>query len=448
LANNPALDIETIRRCPSCGRGLGAAEICPVCSVKRTSDNSDTIVFLSPLRDFSSDYAMPRQTNDDENLEFEDFQAGELSLGDYLLYQLKTESTSIQFRIAEHLVSSLDEKGFLTIPLSEVARFFHVPVEDVVEVKQMIQSCDPIGVGSENSIEAMQIQLEALAETQDIPALVKELVANYMEDLLHRKYEDIIMETGATMDEIIEATEFIAANLTPFPANAVYGNVRIPVEDTGAAYHQPDAIIRFLNNDPNNGLSVEVVMPYVNQIFVNPGFKKAIADAPEVKREKWEEDYNRASLLVKCLQQRAVTIVRLIQYLVDFQKEFILKGEKHLIPLTRAKVSQILDVHESTISRAVAKKTIQFPDGKIVPLSAFFSRNMSVRCALKEIVAHENQPLSDSKIVIALQKRGYNVARRTVAKYRMMEGILPAHLRKLGTDEQPTTEFAIHSAAW
>ena len=155
---------------------------------------------------------------------------------------------------------------------------------------------------------------------------------------------------------------------------------------------------------------------------------------------------NRASLLVKCLQQRSVTIVRLMQYLIDFQKEFILKGEKHLIPLTRAKVSTILDVHESTISRAVAKKKIQMPDGRIIPLSTFFSRNMSVRCVLKEIIENEDEPLSDNKLAKELASKGYKVARRTVAKYRMMEGILPAHLRKTMKDEYKTTSLAVHAA--
>lgn len=447
LANNPALEIETTRRCPSCGRELSGSETCPVCSVKKTAEDSDTVVFLSPLKEFSSDYSTPRVSKTNDELEYEDFQASELTLGEYLLDQLRNDCTPQQLEIAEHLISSLDDKGFLTVNLFEIARFFHTTTDVIAEVKARLQHCNPIGIGSQNSIEAMQVQLQVLSLEHDVPELVDMIVNHFMEELLHRRMDEIMLNTDATSDEISEAVEFIAANLTPFPANAAIGNVRIPVKETSETYYRPDAVVRFINNNPENGLSVEVVMPYVNRILVNPEFKTAITDAPAVKKEKWEGDLNRASLLVKCLQQRAVTMVRLMQYLVDFQKEFILKGDRFLIPLTRAKVSKILDVHESTISRAVAKKTIQLPDGKIIPLSTFFSRNMSVRFVLKEIIAEEEQPLSDSKLVLALKEKGYSVARRTVAKYRMMEGILPAHLRKKMTDGQHTTGFTIRAAA-
>jgi RNA polymerase sigma-54 factor len=447
LANNPALEIEEIRRCPSCGRELGFSEICPVCSVKKSDENSDTIVFLSPLKDLSFDYSSPRATNDEEDLDYEDFQVGELSLSEYLLYQLQTECTPIQLEIAEHLISSLDEKGFITIDLEGVAKFFHTGVEEIKDVKAKLQRCDPIGIGSKDSIEAMQIQLQVLESQREVPPLVTVIVNEFMYELLHRQIDEIMLNTDATMDEIADVMEFIAANLTPFPGNAATGNVRTPVKVLDAGYYRPDAIIRFINNSPSNGLSVEVVMPYVNHILVSSDFKKAIEDAPPIKKEKWENDLSRASLLVKCLQQRAVTMVRLMQYLVDFQKAYILKGERFLIPLTRAKVSKILDVHESTISRAVAKKTVQLPDGRIIPLSTFFSRNMSVRCVLKDIIAQEDQPLSDSKLVLALKEKGYDVARRTVAKYRMMEGILPAHLRKTMTDGQQSTGLAIRAEA-
>ena len=447
LANNPALEIETTRRCPSCGRELSGNEVCPVCSVRKSAEDSDTIVFLSPLREFTTEFTSPRVAKSDEDIEYADFQAGELTLNDYLLDQLRTECTPIQLEIAEHLISSLDDKGFLTANLFEIARFFHTTTAMIEEVKVKLQHCHPLGIGSANSIEAMKIQLKALSVNKEVPELVEMIVTHFMDELLHRRMDEIMLNTDATLEEISEAIEFIASNLNPFPANSAMGDVRTPVKDQVETYHRPDAIIRYVNNDPKNGLSVEVVMPYVNRILVNPAFKEAINNAPAMKKEKWEGDLNRASLLVKCLQQRAVTIVRLMQYLVDFQKEYILKGDRFLIPLTRAKVSKILDVHESTISRAVAKKTIQMPDGRIIPLSTFFSRNTSVRCVLKEIIDQEEHPLSDSKLVLALKQKGYNVARRTVAKYRMMEGILPAHLRKKMTDGQQATGLTVRAAA-
>ena len=123
---------------------------------------------------------------------------------------------------------------------------------------------------------------------------------------------------------------------------------------------------------------------------------------------------------------------RLVESITDIQKDFILKGEKYIKPVTRVKISKELEVHESTISRAVSNKTVQMPDGRIIPMSTFFDRSLRIRAVMKEIIDHENKqnPFSDSEIKEHLAKKGYKVARRTVAKYRLMEGIMPAHQRK------------------
>jgi RNA polymerase sigma-54 factor len=123
-------------------------------------------------------------------------------------------------------------------------------------------------------------------------------------------------------------------------------------------------------------------------------------------------------------------MMRLMQNLVKLQKEYILFGEKHLRPVTRVSLSRVLEVHESTISRAVSGKTVQLPNRRIVPLSSFFDRSLNVRTILRDLIAEEGHALSDSELAALLAKQGVDVARRTVAKYRAMEGILPAHLRR------------------
>jgi len=118
-----------------------------------------------------------------------------------------------------------------------------------------------------------------------------------------------------------------------------------------------------------------------------------------------------------------------MEILVAGQAEFILRGDRFLQPLTRARVAAEIGVHESTVSRAVAHKSIALPDGRIIPLSKFFDRSLSVRDRIKEIVTQEARPLTDDEIVEILERQGVQVARRTIAKYRAMEGILPARLR-------------------
>jgi RNA polymerase sigma-54 factor len=135
-------------------------------------------------------------------------------------------------------------------------------------------------------------------------------------------------------------------------------------------------------------------------------------------------------LFVKCLQQRNNTMRRMMQILVAHQREFILSGDRHLTPMTRARLAEEIGVHESTVSRAVANKGIALPDGRIIPLARFFDRSLSVRDRIKEIVRQEPKPLTDEQIASILERQGVNIARRTVAKYRAIEGILPARLRK------------------
>ena len=191
-------------------------------------------------------------------------------------------------------------------------------------------------------------------------------------------------------------------------------------------------IIQLLNNDPDLPLIVEVILPYPGTLEINPLYKQAIQQANAEKKNGLKTDFNKANLFIKCLQQRNNTMQRLLEKITRYQKAFINKGEKYIHPMTRASLAKELGVHESTISRAVSNKTVQMPGGRIIPLAKFFDRSLGVRAELKEIIEIENSknPLSDKKIAGILKERGYEVARRTVAKYRSMEGILPAHMRK------------------
>ena len=185
-----------------------------------------------------------------------------------------------------------------------------------------------------------------------------------------------------------------------------------------------------MNDKTDSPLVVEIVLPISGTLRINPLFKSAVQQASEEKRDEWKNDLERASLFVKCLQQRNHTVLRLMKRLVTLQKDYILFGEKFLRPLTRAFFATELDVHESTISRAVSGKTVQLPNRRIVPLEKFFDRSLNIRTVLRDIISEEQHPLSDSELVSILETQGFNVARRTVAKYRAMENILPAHLRQ------------------
>jgi RNA polymerase sigma-54 factor len=425
LASNPALELIDEHRCPTCHRLLIGKGPCPICSQPQSSLVDEPIVFISSRDDFSMGGGLSP-----EDLPEDNFATATEDLPAYVLRQIAPELSVADRPIAAYILTHLDEDGFLTIELVEVARYYHIPMERVQRIIHLIQRSDPIGVGSSGPKEALLIQVDVLSETKPVPPLTRQAVENGLGLLSHHQFSDLAHQLKTSLREIQEIAHFISENLNPFPARSHWGDNHESNEPISDTYHQPDIIISYLNDCPNNSLVVEIILPYFGTLRVNPLFRQAIRQVTNDKKEDWKNDLERAALLVKCLQQRNHTMRKLMQRIVSLQQDFILKGETYLKPVTRAQISRELDVHESTISRAVSSKIVQLPNRRIVPLSIFFDRSLNVRSILRNIIVQENHPLSDSELVNLLSIQGYNVARRTVAKYRAMEGILPAHLRR------------------
>lgn len=425
LASNPALELRENPRCPTCRRPLADSAPCPRCTAPKITDSGEPIVFVSPRQDF---YLPARRAPEDlpeDNLpqQVED-------LPTFVLRQIAPELHPEDRLLAAYLLNNLDEDGLLEIPLGEVARYHHVPLSRVEAVLHLIQRAEPVGVGSPSPQQALLVQLEALAETRPIPSLAAQAIQNGMDLLSRHQYVELGRRLGISTRQAQVIARFISDNLNPFPARAYWGDIRQGKGDAPGVYTCPDVVITAPEPSPASPLVVEIVSPYAGLLQVNPLFRQALAEAPPEKSDQWKSDLEHAELLVKCLQQRTNTVVRLMRRVVVLQREFILKGDSCLKPLTRASLAAELEVHESTISRAVASKTVQLPNGHIVPLAKFFDRSLHVRTALKELIEHEARPLSDTELVELLNRQGFSVARRTVAKYRAMEGILPSHLRQ------------------
>ncbi|HVP20525.1 MAG TPA: hypothetical protein VMS73_01545 [Anaerolineaceae bacterium] len=426
LAANPALELLEERRCPTCHRPLPPKGPCPVCSQPSDQLNDEPIVYISPREDFFSGGG---SGTDDDEME-DPFSSSAEELPSYVLRQVGPDLDHQDRKIAAFLLSHLDEDGLLTIPLIEVALYYHIPIAKVEAIQRIIQRADPIGVGSSTTQQALLVQLDMLAENQPVPELARRIVNDCMDLLSRRQYTEMARVLKVPLRQVQNAVKFISENLYPFPARSHWGDVRQPAASNLQVYQKPDIIIGYQNEDPKKSLFVEIIMPLNGTLRINPLFKDAVRQATDEKKEAWRADLERASLFVKCIQQRNHTMLRLMQKVASLQKDFILHGEKFMKPVTRARLSHELDVHESTISRAVASKTVQLPNRKIIPLSEFFDRSLNVRTILKDIISQESHPLSDTELMDILQKEGYSVARRTVAKYRAMEGILPAHLRR------------------
>ena len=429
LNENPALVVKEERRCPTCNFLLHEGQICPICTRPRPFAENESIVFISPRGEF-----VPKNsTGEDENFTDENMGSEEVSLQEYVLRQIVSDLKEKERIIAAYILNQIDEDGFFKEDISDVASYYHVPVSSIEAIKRIIQKADPIGIASASPEEAIKVQLEELRENGDIPETYLEIADRYLHQLLKKQYKEISQELGISIQEVTRAADYFGKNLNPYPTRAHWGTFRQPAAEENKVFSNPDVIISHLNNDPAQPLLVEVIIPYISFLDINPLYTQAIKEANEEARNELRSDFEKANLFIKCLQQRTNTMQRLLERISTLQKEFILKGEKYILPLTRAKIAIELKVHESTISRAVSSKSVQLPDGRIIPMSLFFDRSLGIRAELKEIIAEEKKddPLSDSEIVKILSDKGFELARRTVAKYRLMEGILPAHQRRI-----------------
>jgi RNA polymerase sigma-54 factor len=425
LASNPALELIEERRCPTCHRPLPPRGTCPTCSSPKSEFAEEPIVFVSPREDFNFSSGASSEEMPEDN-----YSSTTEDLPTFVLRQIASELDGSERTIAAFFLTHLDDDGLLSIELIEIARYFHVPLSIIEGIQAKIQHAEPYGVGSCSPQEALLVQLDMLSESHEIPVLARPMIEKEMGLLSRHQYAELARAFKVSLRTVHQAVSFISENLNPFPARSHWGDVRQSTETPPQVYHRPDILISYLNEDPLKPLVIEIIMPLNGTLRVNPMFRSAIHEADQDKKDDWKNDLERASLFVKCLQQRNHTITRLMQRVAGLQRNFICHGEKYLKPVTRAHLSIELGVHESTISRAVANKAVQLPNGRIVPLAMFFDRSLNVRKVLKEIIEKEGRSLSDTEIANLLSEQGYQVARRTVAKYRAMEGILPAHLRR------------------
>jgi len=429
LSKNPALELVNERRCPMCGRKLPPEGPCPICSQPKTLESDETIIFVSPRDDFytytGSGSSSPNEIREDP------YSSENIDLPTYVLRQVAPELEVDERQIAAMILSNLDEDGLLAINVFDICRFNHTVPSKVEVVLKKIQRCDPLGVSARSVKEALLAQVDFLSESTQVPEFVRRAISDEFELLSRHQYGELAKSLNTTIQKIKLVSQYISENLNPYPARANWGTFRQPDDNTPEVYHQPDVLISYLNNDPGNPLVVEIITPSRGTLRVSPLFKKALKEQSGEKKEEWKNDMDKAMLLIKCIQQRNNTMHQLMEKIVEIQKSFIIHGDIYLESLTRAEIAKELDVHESTISRAVANKTVQLPNRKIIPMSQFFDRSLAVRALMRQIIEKEEHAMNDTEIQNQLETHGINVARRTVAKYRAMEGILPAHLRRI-----------------
>jgi RNA polymerase sigma-54 factor len=430
LAENPALEMVDKPTCPRCGAAMGAT----VCSHCMTQGKQDEKEIRSqneqPLtRDDYFYEEGPSMARRDPEDDFDPMVrvASEMSLPEHLLRELGAVLTPSQMIIAEFLVGNLDERGFLDCTADEVSRALECSVEEVEEVIKELQQQEPVGVGARDLRECLLLQVDYLAQQGISHPHVREIVANHLGQLGEHKYSRIGQEMRISSQAVSDAAQFIKKHLNPFPAQGAPSNGAVT-----SGYVLPDVII----SKRDRGFEVDVVESKRFFLRINPLYRELMLRTEQEANNLNDDEkkhinqyVSRARLFMANVDQRRQTLQRIAAFLVSFQSNYLDKGVRHLRPLTRAMVAQELGVHESTVSRATASKYVMVPSGKVVPLSDFFTPSLSAKDVIKDMIVNESVPLTDEQIAEELGKRGIQVARRTVAKYREQLGILPSILR-------------------
>lgn len=421
LAHNPALEMLDSRHCPECGRKL-ARHPCPHCA--RAGADEPLVYFTAP------EHAHYRPAPSDDSRDAYEPTAAD-TLEGYVLQQIAPAlATPAERQLAVYLLGQLDEDGLLTESPAEAAWFNRVPLACVERVLALIQHADPPGLGAATPTQALLIQLEGLRDRHPPARLetARAALTRHADLLAHRDWGALGRALGLTRLQAERLAGFIQRNLNPYPARAFWG--REAVRPAESAWRAPDAAILLGDGaSARPQLVVEIFAAWGGFVRVQPLMQTALDADPAARHTPWAQQVEHAQMLARCLQQRNATLRRLLHLLAVTQRDFILHGDRHMKPLTRAQLARQLGVHESTISRAVAGKTVALPSGRVVPLAHFFDRSLSVRDQVKAIVAAETTPLTDDDIAAQLAAAGVTIARRTVSKYRAMLGILPAHLR-------------------
>jgi RNA polymerase sigma-54 factor len=430
LSENPALELVEVPTCGVCGTELHGS-ICPRC-IQRQKASDAAFERDGQPRYLSDDMLEPREhVPEDEEFDPLTRVASELTLAEKLLRDLGAVLTEADLPVAEYLVGSLDEKGYLAVRPEDVAYELDVPVDRVRAVLRVLQAQEPVGIGARNLRECLLLQIEHLEERGLRQPYAREIVGQFLTELGEHKFGRIAHELRIGPEEVEAVWEFVKRKLNPHPAHG-FSETNSSDRDTRAMYIVPDVVIA----QGPNGFEVEVVESRRFILRVNPMYTRLSADLHRnnsnmsVEERKHVQQYvGRAKLFIANINQRRQTLHNITKCLVEQQREFLEKGVRYLRPLSRAAVAQELGVHESTVSRATASKYVMLPNGEVIPYAHFFTPSLSVKDILKEVIEKEGKPLTDSQIVERLKEKGIHIARRTVAKYRMQLAILPSSLR-------------------
>lgn len=347
--------------------------------------------------------------------------------------------------LGEELIGNIDREGFLSCTVDEVVWTLNdhlatsepelwqemeaYTLDEAGQMLRVIQGFYPSGVGARNLQESLLIQLRERGETDGLPY---RLVSDHFEQLVSHRWSELSKEHGISAQDVQDAADHIA-KLDPKPG--------LKYADANDNYITPDLIVEKVDGE-YHVFHNDTSLP---RLRLSRSYREVARDKSKYHGENKAfiaQKLNSAQWMIQAIEQRRQTMLRVMNFIVDRQREFFEKGVEHLRPLTLREVAEHIDMHESTVSRVTNDKYAQTPRG-VLPLKFFFSSGLStdygedvsargIRARIEKFVGDESpqKPLTDQAIVDRLKAEGVQIARRTVAKYRDQLGILSARMRK------------------
>ena len=372
----------------------------------------------------------PHTSEDAERRQhFLDSLVNETSLQEHLIRQAElSDLAEPEMAAMRHLVGGIDDRGFLTQSPPDVALQTGLPLDAVQRALAILRTFDPPGIGAEDLAGCLLAQLTAKGRGDSVAARI---IREHFELLKRRRIPELSRKIAADPEDVQSAIEEIG-RLDPAPGRRfAEDSNRVVVPDVTVERDGEDWKI-ILNSD------------YIPRLRISSAYRELIAKGSLSKQDRdyLRERMRSGKFLIDSIEQRQRTIERITREIINAQREFFENGVSSLKPLTMTQVAEVVGVHETTVSRAIANKYIRTPHG-VFEFKYFFTpgyqseggasvSNTSVKEMIADLINLEDRssPLSDQDLVAKLRERGITIARRTVAKYREELGILPSNLRR------------------
>ncbi|HHY98500.1 MAG TPA: RNA polymerase factor sigma-54 [Firmicutes bacterium] len=445
LLENPLLEIEDQEPSDISGEPEGLTESTDFSATpqdkdldpqERQDDKSADIDWEQYFAD-SSDVGyretFPSGFADKDDTSFENMATSPLSLHDHLMLQLRLACSGRDFTIGEFIIGNIDDDGYLRSGIEEIASMCGASPDQVIHVLRLIQSFEPSGVGARNIAECLLLQVRTLDLDPGLLRLAEAVIQGHLEDLAYGRYHKIAESLGISVQDAQKAGDLVRT-LDPKPGREFGGT-------QGTNYIIPDVIIQRVGRE----YVVIVNDQAVPKLTLSATYRRLLRSPDEygeVVSDFIKAKLNSAMWLLKSIERRRLTLQRVTECIVKFQRKFLEYGIEYLRPLTLREVADAVGVHESTVSRATSGKYAETPQGTF-SFRFFFASGVStalgdgaaagsVKKRIKELIEQEDarNPLSDQDITDELRKAGVMISRRTVAKYREELGIPASSKRR------------------